>query len=67
VGVQHRRTDVLVSEQFLDRANIVPIFEQVRREGVAQGMAARVLGEPGFATGFFDRFLEDGFMEMVPP
>lgn len=32
VGVDHRRTDVPVSQQFLDRADIVPVFEQMGRE-----------------------------------
>ena len=32
VGVDHRRADVPVAEQFLHRADVVPVFEQVRGE-----------------------------------
>jgi len=35
VGVDHRRADVAMSQQFLNRADVIPIFEQMGREGVA--------------------------------
>jgi hypothetical protein len=34
MGVDHRRLDILVSEQFLNRANVVATFEQMRCEAV---------------------------------
>ena len=34
VGVDHRRADVRMTEQFLHRSNVVPILEQMGREGV---------------------------------
>lgn len=66
MGVNHRGADVAVAEQFLHRANIVTVLQQVGREGVAQGMAPRMRGEPSLATGFFDCFLQDGFVEVMP-
>ena len=32
VGVDHRRADVFVPEEFLHRPNIVPRFEEMRRK-----------------------------------
>ena len=37
MGVDHRRAHVLVAQQLLDRPNIIPIFQQVGRKGVAKG------------------------------
>ena len=34
VGVDHRRGEILVAEQLLDRADVAAGFEQVRGEGV---------------------------------
>lgn len=44
VGVNHRRTDVFVTEEFLDCANVIAIFKQVSRERVAKSMTTGVLG-----------------------
>jgi len=41
MGVDHRRFDIRVTLQFLDRADIVSRFQQVRREGMPEGMAGR--------------------------
>ena len=38
VRINHRRFYVLVPQQFLDSANIVARFQQVRGEGVAESM-----------------------------
>ena len=43
MGVDHRRFDIRVTQQFLDRADIVSRFQQVRREGMPEGMAGRAL------------------------
>ena len=39
MGVDHRRADVPMSEQFLHGPDVVAVLEKVRGEGVAQGMA----------------------------
>ena len=39
VRVDHRRADIAVAQQFLDRPDVMARFEQVRRERVAQGVA----------------------------
>lgn len=64
--IDHGRTDVLMPKELLNRSNIVPVFQQVRREGVAERMATGRLDDPGFPNSFFDRPLQDGFVEMMP-
>ena len=45
VGIDHRRLHVLMPEQFLNRADIIAIFQQVRGERVSQRVAAHRLGQ----------------------
>ena len=66
MSVLHRGIDVFMAKQFLDGANIVAVLQQVRCKGVTKGVAACGLGYPGFTAGFFDRLLQDGFVEVVP-
>ena len=47
VGVDHGRADVFVTEQLLDGADVGPGFQQVGREGVAQGVGADGLWDAG--------------------
>lgn len=35
VRVDHRRTDISMAEQFLDRSNVVPVLEQMGCKGMA--------------------------------
>src|SRR3989454_11676938 len=67
VGVNHRRAHVLVTEQFLDCADVVTILEEVGGERVPERMAGRLLREPCLQDSLADRALDDGFMQMVPP
>ena len=46
VGVDHRRPHVLVSQELLHGANVVPLIEQVRRERMPQRVARGPLLEP---------------------
>ena len=65
VGVDLRGADVTVSQELLDGADIVACLEQVRREGVAKGVRACALGDPGEPHGIPDRTLQDRLVEMV--
>jgi len=58
VRVDHRRPDVAVTEEFLNRTDIVTVLEQVSREGVTEGVAARGLEKSGPRDGVFDRALD---------
>ena len=56
-----------MTEQLLDRADVVTVLKQVGRERVPKGMAAGVLRDPGTKHGLPDSALKDGFVQMVPP
>ena len=43
MGVYLGRLRIRMAQQFLQRPNVRPAFEQVGREGMAQGMRARLL------------------------
>ena len=38
MGVDHSSLDILMAEQFLDGADIVAVLEQVRGEGMPEGV-----------------------------
>jgi hypothetical protein len=65
VGVDHRRLDVLVAEEFLHRADVVAGFEQVRGKAVAEGVTTGGLGNAGQAHGIFDRALQIAFVHVM--
>ena len=44
--VHHRRTDIPVPQQFLNRPDIVAVLQQLRGERVAKGVAACWFGNP---------------------
>ena len=67
MGVDHGRLDILVSEQLLDRPNVMPGLKQVRREGVAEGVGGDGLGEVRPPCGHLDGLLDTLWMEVVPP
>ena len=54
-----------MSEQFLDGAQVVAIFEEVGCEAMPQGVAGGVLGDPGPFHGGGDLFLDGGLVDMV--
>lgn len=73
IGVDHRCLYLPVPHEFLYRSNVVCAFEQVGRKGMAECVAADVLGDTGLADGYFHgglkghlggmedfRFLADG-------
>lgn len=51
VGVDHRGGNVPVAEELLNRPDVLPVLEEVGGEGVAQGVAARLLPDPGAQDG----------------
>ena len=58
VGVNHGRGDVLVSEQLLDRANIVAALQQMGRKAVAERVTAGRFTDPGITNRLFDGILQ---------
>ena len=53
-----------MTQQLLNRADTVAVFQQVCCKRMPQRMTARGLGEPGFPDRLFDRLLEYGLMEV---
>jgi hypothetical protein len=49
VGVEHRGLHAPVSQELLDRPDVVTAHEGMGREGMAEGMAGRVLGDADLA------------------
>jgi len=43
VGVDQCRLDILMSEEFLDRPDVVAILKQMRGEGMAERLGRRML------------------------
>jgi hypothetical protein len=65
VGVDHRRTDIRMSEQFLNRSNVVSILEQMRCKGMAEGVATDSLRDPCPPDRARDRALHHRFVQMI--
>ena len=65
MGVDHRGADVLVTEELLDRPDVVAGFQEVRREGVAERVGRDVFGNSGGAGGSADLFLNDRLVKVV--
>ena len=57
VGIDHRGTDIHVSEQFLDSADIISSLQQMRCKAVAEGMATTMLGDTCCSDCHLDRSL----------
>src|SRR5215471_18908703 len=67
VSVYHRRTDVAMSEEFLDSADIISGFQEIGRKGMPQCMAIGWLGDVGLVDSGVHGPLQDQFGHMVPP
>ncbi len=51
VRIDHRGAHVVVAQQLLNRADVVPIFEEIGGEGVAQAVRGGSLGKARSADG----------------
>src|SRR5213594_819331 len=67
MGVDHGGGHVAVTEQLLDGSDVVAALQKVGRERMAQGVAARGLGDAGLADGDFDEPLQDGLVQVMAP
>ena len=66
MGVDHSRSHIAVSEQFLNSADVVVRLKQVRRKAVAEGMGCDSLCESCPPDGFIKRLLNMRLMKMIP-
>ena len=67
MGVDHRRADIPVSQELLDRPDVIAVFEEMGGEGMAQGVRAGGLGDASLEPRLFHGPLQNRFMEMVAP
>jgi hypothetical protein len=65
--VDHRGAYIFVTQVFLDSANVIAILKQVSCEGMSESVATRWLGNSCVPHGLFHRFLQHGFVKMMPP
>ena len=54
-----------MAEQFLDGSDVGAGLEEVSGEGMSEGVASGLLGDPGAADRLADGSLETGFVEVV--
>ena len=64
MSVEHGGTHVRMPQQFLHRTNVVPSFEQMSRETMPKGVAARRLQDTRIANGALGSPLSGLFMLM---
>ncbi len=65
MGVDHSRTDILMPQKFLNRADIITRLKQMSGERMAERVAPRMLDYIRFVNRIFDDPLKDCFVYMV--
>jgi hypothetical protein len=63
--VDHRGLHAPVPQELLDRPDVVPTYEQMGREGMAERMAGRVLGDADLARCIVEGSLDRPLVEMM--
>ena len=66
MGIDHGGVDVAVAQQFLDRPDIVPFFQEMGSERMPEGMAGDPLRNSRGRRRILHRSLKNGLVEMVP-
>ena len=66
MGVNHSGTHIAEAEEFLNRADVVPVLKQMGCKGMAERVRSCWLCHSGFLNGLFHRFLHYGFVKMAP-
>jgi hypothetical protein len=67
VRVDHSRLDVRVTQELLDRPDVISILEKVRGEGVSEGVTTCVLVDAHLPNGLLYCSLHRRLVEMMPP
>ena len=67
VRVDHRRAHILVPEELLHRADVIAVFEEVRREGVPETVTGRPLREQCANACIMHGTLEHGLVRVMSP
>ena len=67
VGVYHGCLEVLVAEQFLDGPYVIPLFEEMGRKAVPQGVNGNLLGYTCLGRRNLEGSLQRCRMHVVTP
>ena len=65
--VNHGRFQILMAQKVLNRSNIIPVLDQVRREGVTEGMGSSGAADLGIPDGLLDGTLDDCLVQVMTP
>lgn len=65
MGIDHRGAHILLSQELLDCADVLPSFQQVRRKGMAEGMASGGYLHSGIPYGSLHALLHHAWIQMI--
>ena len=66
MGVNHGGADIAMAEQFLNRTDVIPIFEQMSCKRMPERVRSGWLCYPGLTHGLFHGLLQDRFVQVMP-
>lgn len=67
MGVNHRSPDIAVSQQLLNRTNIIIGLQQMAGKTLPEGVGGSPFSKLSLIDRPFYRFLDMGFMQMISP
>ena len=65
VGINHGCLKILMSEEFLDRSNVITLLQKVGGKAVSERMDGGLFGDIGLDEGRFEGLLQGRWMNMV--
>ena len=65
MGIDHRRFDIIMAQELLDRPDIVTTFEQMSGKRMPERMASSSLGQSGLRDRISHGFLNQGFVNVM--
>ena len=65
VRVHHRRADIRVPQQLLNRPNVIAVLEQVSRKRMPEGVWPYTFGDVSLPCRVRHRLLDNRFVKMV--
>jgi len=63
--VNHRSADIAVAKEFLNRADVIPVFKQMSCTRMSKGVRGSRFTDSGLANGLFHRFLQNKFVQVM--
>jgi hypothetical protein len=67
MGIDHGRADILVPKEFLDGADVIACFKQMRGKRMSEGVTTDMLNYACTADCFLDAPLKNRLMSVMPP